>query len=31
MYTVQDAPTYAYNGMMAFQAGNSETMDLLHK
>ncbi|MBT5140600.1 MAG: cupin domain-containing protein [Acidimicrobiaceae bacterium] len=30
MYTVQDAPTYAYNRMMAFQAGDSESMDSLH-
>jgi len=31
MYTVQDAPTYAYNRMMAFQAGDSDAMDTLHK
>ena len=30
MYTVQDAPTYAYNRMMAFQAGSSENIELLH-
>ena len=31
MYTVQDAPTYAYNGMMAFQNGDSESLAFLHK
>ena len=31
MYTVQDAPTYAYNRMMAFQAGGADAMESLHK
>lgn len=31
MYTVQDAPTYAYNRMMAFQPGDSDEMELMHE
>ena len=31
MYTVQDAPTYAYNRMMAFQPGDRDTIDFLHR
>ena len=30
-YIVQDAPTHAYNRRMAFQSGDSETIDLLHR